>query len=274
MAKLFLITLPIGNLGDLTDRARTVLQSQKCFIAEDTRKLLDFMKRAGIDASAVEITSFHDQSDQRKLEQLGDSLDSGKDLYLVSDAGSPIISDPAYPLVRVALDRGHEIQSIPGVSAVTTALELAGLPPHPFFFHGFIAREKEKKKSTFSEISTLKGTHIYFESPQRIKSTMEVLSKVLPDSSVAICRELTKTFESVHRFKASEFSNIADTITCKGEFVFLVNVSKGSSGTQISSKLTELVEQYLNGKRSTKMLAKIFSEITDENSKEIYSRLT
>ncbi|MCK5884674.1 MAG: 16S rRNA (cytidine(1402)-2'-O)-methyltransferase [Bacteriovoracaceae bacterium] len=274
MAKLFLITLPIGNLGDLTERARTVLNTQKRFIAEDTRKLLDFMKRAGIDASSIDITSFHDQSDQRKLEQLGNALDSGIDLYLVSDAGSPIISDPAYPLVRIALDRGHEIQSIPGVSAVTTALELAGLPPHPFYFHGFIAREKVKKASAFSEISALKGTHIFFESPQRIKSTMEVLSKSLPESSVAICRELTKTFESVYRFKACDFSSIAESITCKGEFVFLVHISKGSCGSQISSKLTDLVEQYLNGKRSTKMLAKIFAEITNENSKEIYSRLS
>ncbi len=272
MANLFLITLPIGNLGDLTERAKSILQERPRFIAEDTRKLMDFLKRAGIDTSSKEIISFHDQSDERKIARLGDNLDRGEDLFLVSDAGSPIISDPAYPLVREALSRGHEIQSVPGVSAVTVALELSGLPPHPFYFHGFISREKEKKKNTFAEISALKGTHIFFESPQRIENTLEILSKELPDSGVAVCRELTKTFESVYRFKASEFDK--SQITYKGEFVFLVNVDKQSSAGQVTGKLTELVEQYLNGKRSTKMLAKIFAEITNENSKEIYSRLS
>ena len=120
-----------------------------------------------------------------------DELDGGKDLFYASSAGSPIISDPAYPLVREALKRGHEIASCSGVSAPIAALEVSGLPPVPFTFHAFLPRTEIKKKKLFSSLSA-RHTHIFFEGQARVDKSLKILASVLPDSQVVLCRELSK----------------------------------------------------------------------------------
>lgn len=273
MAKLSLISLPIGNLEDITYRAKTLLENEKFFLAEDTRKIIDLMKRLGIDISDKKFLAFHDHSDEKYIASLLRRLESGEDLFLVSDAGSPIISDPAYPLVKAVLAAGYDVDSITGVSAVTCALELAGLPPHPFTFSGFIAREDEKKSNYFEECSQAKGTYIFFESPQRICKTLAVMRRVIPTAQVSVCRELTKVYQSIYRFRAVDFDNDEINIIEKGEFVVVFHIDTASKATN-GKKLASLVDEYMNGKRSTKALAKIFSELTGVKTKEIYSQLS
>jgi 16S rRNA (cytidine1402-2'-O)-methyltransferase len=221
----------------------------------------------GIGFSGKEILSFHDNQKIDRTKKLLEILKEGEDAYVVSEAGSPIVSDPAFPIVKKALLEGFEIDSYPGVSSVLIALELSGLPPYPFTFHGFFPREN---KTDF--IKNLKsGTHIFFESPLRCEKTLKEFCEFYPNSKFAVARELTKKFQTVYRFKGSEFGQ--NKIIYKGEFVFLVNIEKASTGKDLS-KVSVLCRDYLEGKGGVKLLSKIFAEILDEDSKKIYQSLT
>lgn len=270
MSSLKLVTLPIGNLGDITERALSVLKSERLFLAEDTRNLRKLFDLYEIEHKQKHIDSFHDHS-KDKIEHYITKLKSGVSYVLVSDAGSPIISDPAFPLVRACIEAGIHIDSFPGVSSVTTALELSGLPPQPFTFFGFMARDDSKKRDFFEGLKTRTGTFIMFESPHRLEKTLKVLAEILPDSDVAVCREITKKFESVYRFKASEWESAE--VKSIGEIVLLVHTV--SDEKQVSNKkLVTLANDYLLKKQSPKNLAKLLSEILGDSSKEIYEQLT
>lgn len=272
MSAINLVTLPIGNVEDLTLRARKVLEEQDYFLAEDTRVFKQLLNYLGIDTSSKRIDSFHDHTDS-KITYLINQLDNGTDLYIVSDAGSPIISDPGYPLIRAAIRSGHDVNTVPGVTAVITALELSGLPPHPFHFHGFLPREEERKKTTFSQTQTSAGTHIFFDAPTRIEKTLKALALVLPEVDVCAARELTKKFETAVRFKAKDF--VPDMINAKGEFVLLYHIDKENlKASGSGDKLQKLADEYMNKKSTPKQLAKILGEILGENPKDIYANLT
>lgn len=267
MAKLILITLPIGNLEDITLRAKNSLEAGKYFFAEDTRTFRSFLSLLGIAASGKEILSFSDNQKIDRFKKLSEVLSSGEDVFIVSDAGSPIVSDPAFPLIRYALSEGFEIDTVPGVSSVLVALELSGLPPYPFTFHGFITRDK--KTDFFNSLGS--GTHIFFESPLRCEQTLKEITDCYPNAQFALAREMTKKFQSVHRFLGKDFSN--EKITYKGEFVILVTLEKGTKVGDYS-KVSKLCREYLDGKGGVKLLSKIFSEILGEDSKKIYQELT
>jgi len=269
ISTLKLVTLPIGNLSDITKRAMEVLASERLFLAEDTRNLRKLFDLLDIDGSGKHIDSFHDHS-KAKIDHYVSKLKSGESYVIVSDAGSPIISDPAFPLVRACIDAGVQIESFPGVSAVLTALELSGLPPQPFTFYGFLPRDDGKKREAFSTLKVMSGTFIYFESPHRLMKTLKVLGEVLPDAQIAVCRELTKKFESVYRFKGSEWESVE--IKSVGEVVLLIhNVS--SEKVLSNKKIIALADEYLNKKQSPKNLSKLLSEILGLGSKEIYQMI-
>ena len=145
MSGLTLVTLPIGNINDITLRALEALKSGEIFYAEDTRVFKDLLRNLGIEYQHKFIDSFHDQS-IGKIEQILKKIEEGNQVYLVSDAGSPAISDPAYPLIKELVQKNISISTLPGVTSVVTALELSGLPPHPFHFWGFIGRKLCKKQ--------------------------------------------------------------------------------------------------------------------------------
>lgn len=270
MSSLVLVTLPIGNLKDITLRALEALKSGVYFYAEDTRVFKKLLEGLEIDYSAKYIDSFHDHS-EGKIPLILEKLNSGVNVYLVSDAGSPMISDPAYPIVRKVVELGLELKTIPGVTSVVTALELSGLPPHPFHFWGFIARTKNEKNHFFEELSGIQGTHVFFESPHRIFETIEQFFEVLPDSELVVTRELTKMYESVSRIKKSQLSDLPKLVMDKGEFVILFHNEKKKNSSM--NELAAMVTDYLDGKPGTKKLAKIFAKILDEDQKNIYDRL-
>lgn len=270
--KLILISTPIGNLGDLTPRAKEELARLQVILAEDTRALYKLLSLIEVEASTKKISSFHDHNREGILRVIA-VLKAGQDVGIVSDAGSPVLSDPAYPLVQAVLQAGLEIETLPGVSSVVVALELSGLPPHPFSFTGFLPREREKKLELIERYLDL-GTLVCFESPHRIERTLEEIAERLPTVSVAIARELTKKFQSVYRFKAQDWERFRESVTIKGEFVLVLSREDGKKASAASSsKLQELAQNVLD-RPSAKSQAKLLSEILGIDTKEIYKLLT
>lgn len=271
MSDLILVTLPIGNNKDLTLRAKEILEQNTRIMAEDTRVFREFCKHNGISLEGKEIDSFHDHSDERKKKKMMEWLEQD-DVLLVSDAGSPLISDPAFPMIQTALDHGISIKTIPGVSSVIVALELSGLPPTPFHFHAFIPREKGKRKKFSDELGQQYGTHIFFEGVSRVKETLDILTGDHADEQFCIARELTKEYESVHRFTGKQWEEIKNEVVYKGEFVILLHISKAAS-TGLSSESMALAQQLAVGGVHPKKLSKLLSEITGISPKEVYQNL-
>lgn len=270
MSSLILVTLPIGNAKDITLRALEALRSGSYFYAEDTRVFKKLLEQLEISSQDKYIDSFHDHS-EGKIPLIIEKLQSGKDVYLVSDAGSPMISDPAFPIIRKAIELDLEIKTIPGVTSVVTALELSGLPPHPFHFWGFISRTKGEKKSFFENLGSIAGTHIFFEAPHRIYETIETFFEIHPENELVVTRELTKMYESVSRIKREHLKNLSEHVLDKGEFVVLFHAEERKSAG--NSELAGMVKDYLEGKPGTKKLAKIFAKVLGEDQKKIYDQL-
>ena len=269
MGKIILLNTPIGNLGDLTPRVREALEKGEVFAAEDTRVFKELLNHLGISVAGKKILSLHDQSEQRDVEKIL-ALAEQTDVYVASEAGSPIISDPAYPLMTAAIGKGIEIDSYSGVSSPVMALELSGLPPLPFHFHGFLPREGGKRQKIFSSVGG--GTHIFFEAPTRIEDTMDDLARALPGVQVALVRELSKKFQEVLRFNTNDWSEVKKTLTVRGEFVLLFHAPSGAQSDY--RELKELAQEILAKGAGPKVLAKLLSSILERPTKEIYSELT
>jgi len=267
-----MLSVPIGNIADVTARVVENLNKSQMICVEDTRSFKILASLIGIPLDGKKIISFHDHTTEDKIARLAQEAVDG-DLCVVSEAGSPIISDPAFPLVRRVLELGGRVESCPGPSSVIMSLELSGLPPIPFTFEGFLPREKSEVKKIFERSALLGGTFIYFDSPDRIENDLNVLKDLCPDAQVFVGRELTKKFESHYRFVAKNYT--PSEMVFKGEFVLVVYFPKVQGGnTSISKELISDIEEYLDAPvKGQKELAKIFSKILDKSSKEIFKRL-
>lgn len=194
MSKFYVVATPIGNMGDITLRAIEVLKSVDLILCEDTRQTKKLLDKYNIDRPTM---SYHAQSKLAKTDKILKLLEEGKDLALVSDAGTPGISDPGAMLVAEIKENLKDsvlVVPIPGVSAVITALSASGLPTHEFTFLGFLPHKKGRE-TLFKEIRESKRTMVFYESPHRILKTLESLQKFCPDKKVCIARELTKIYE-------------------------------------------------------------------------------
>lgn len=269
MGKIILLNTPIGNLGDLTPRVLDALKSGELFAVEDTRVFKELLNHLGISLQGKRIYSLHDQSEKSHVEKLLEVVRTG-DLYVASEAGSPIVSDPAYPLIVRAYEEGVDVESYSGVSSPIMALELSALPPIPFQFHGFLPRESGKRAKIFQEVGY--GTHIFFEAPTRIEETVDELSELLPDLKVALVRELSKKFQQVVRFKASEWSRIKPEVNFKGEFILLFH--KDEQKNVLGGEVRDLAQEILAKGAGPKLLAKLLGNILDRPTKEIYLEIS
>ncbi len=267
MMNLTLVSTPIGNLEDITIRALSVLKESAIVLAEDTRVTKKLFEALEIKFDDKKIMSFNDH-DQAKIPAIVRSLE-GKSVTLVSDAGSPVISDPAYPLIRYVLESGGTIATVPGVSATTCAIELSGLPSLPNTFHGFIGRKKGEIISKFEECESIGGLHIFFESPHRILDTLGHLAEFSPDSQVSVSREITKKFETTHRFLAKNY--LEEQILDKGEFVICIWFEKKVQ--RLNTGLEKLAQGYLD-KKTPKNLAKVLAPILNLTTNEVYQKIT
>ena len=216
--KLFVVGTPIGNLADITYRAVDTLNSVDFIFAEDTRVSKKLLNHYKIDKK---IYSYHDHSKDSEVEKLTNLLESGNDVALISDAGTPTVSDPGYRLIRECVKKGVDIVPIPGPSAVTAALSVAGLPSDSFTFVGFLPQKKGRIKK-IEQLSEINNTIILFESPHRLLKTLNQLFEILGNRQVAIGRELTKLYEEIIRGNLKDVTQEFSKKSVKGEIVIMI----------------------------------------------------
>lgn len=227
MGTLFIVSTPIGNLKDITLRALDTLKSVDYILAEDTRVSGKLLKNYGIEKRMI---SFNDFNEEIKTPKAIADLKSGQDIALVSDAGTPLISDPGFKLVRQAITEGIKVESIPGPSSVIAALTISGLPPDKFLFLGYLPKKQTKRtkllKSMFTILASMedkkiKPTVILYESPHRILGTLEDIKELFGDIHIVIAREVTKLHEEVIRGSILEVIGSLENKPVRGELTVL-----------------------------------------------------
>jgi len=214
---LYVIATPIGNLEDITLRALRTLKEVSLIAAEDTRKTRRLLSAYDIHTP---LTSFHEHSGKSKIEHILRVLSDDNSVALVSDAGTPGINDPGYPLIKAAIEDGIDIVPIPGPSAPIAALAVSGMASHRFTYLGFLPRKKGERRKVLSSVDHEAGTLVFFESPHRLIKTLQDLLDILGDRRIAVCREMTKVFEEVYRGRISEA--LEHFTKPRGEFTLVV----------------------------------------------------
>ena len=218
MGQLFVVGTPIGNLEDMTLRAISTLQNVNLILAEDTRNSKKLLNAHNIDSKMI---SYHDHSSEKEIKKIVDLLLEGKDLALISDAGTPTISDPGYGLIRECIKNDITIIPIPGVSSITAAMSVSGLPSDSFTFIGFLPQKKGRLKK-INQLQALDNTIILFESPFRLEKTLNQLLEHLGNRTVVVGRELTKLYEEVIRGNLKDVILHFSKSKIKGEIVVMI----------------------------------------------------
>ncbi len=230
---LYLCATPIGNMSDVTQRVLDTLQSVDIIAAEDTRNSIKLLNHFGI---KVPLISYHEYNKYDRANELIGKMREGSDVALVTDAGTPAISDPGEVLVRMCHEEGIRVTSLPGPCALITALTLSGLYTGRFVFEGFLPSDKKDRAKVLDDLSNEIRTIIIYEAPHHLKATLSELQKVLGNRQIAICRELTKKFEEVLRMRLPEASEYYRENDPKGEFVLVI---EGRSREEIERSRTE-----------------------------------
>ncbi|MBM3290365.1 MAG: 16S rRNA (cytidine(1402)-2'-O)-methyltransferase, partial [Candidatus Hydrogenedentes bacterium] len=223
--RLFVVATPIGNLEDMGARAVRVLGAVSVIAAEDTRHSRKLLDRFGI---ATPLTSYHDHNEAEKADHLLDALRGGRDVALITDAGTPCIADPGYRIVRAARDAGIAVEAVPGPNAAIAALSVSGLPTDRFAFHGFFPRKKKDADAAVDRARAFGGTHVFYEAPNRVGDTLAMLANAAPDAEVCVARELTKVHEEVLRGAPAELAKRFEDGPPKGECVVLVHFAENA----------------------------------------------
>jgi 16S rRNA (cytidine1402-2'-O)-methyltransferase len=216
---LFLVSTPIGNLGDMTYRAVETLGKVSAILAEDTRHTRKLLAHFGIQNNLV---PYHDHNKEKVTPGIVERLSRGEDLALVTDAGTPGVSDPGYYLVRAAVTGGVPVTVIPGANAILPALLLSGFPTDAFIFEGFLPRKSGELKRKLGTLEDERRTVVYFVSPHRLLKVLEAIDEVLGSRTVAVAREITKIHEEVRRGTARELIEFYGTRRIRGELVLLI----------------------------------------------------
>lgn len=237
---IYLVATPIGNLGDITVRALATLARADVVCAEDTRHSRTLLAHYGIRAP---LRPYHEHNAEAERPRLLALLEQGRSVALISDAGTPLVSDPGFKLVREAVDRGFKVHAIPGPSAVLAGLSVAGLPTDAFLFLGFLPPRSAARRARLEQFANLPATLVLFEAPTRLAECLEDIGALLPLRTVVVARELTKRFEEVRRGTASELADWARTGAAKGEIVVLVSpaVAGEVDDTAIEAELDRLL---------------------------------
>ncbi len=217
---LYIVSTPIGNLEDITLRALRTLKEVDLIAVEDTRHASILLKRYEI---SKPLTSYFEGNELKKTEFILSKLEEGQKVALLSDAGTPGISDPGFKLIRLAIERDIPIIPIPGPSAIITALTVSGLPTDSFLFKGFLSHKSKKRRDQLEGLKDIKETIILYESPHRIKETLNDILEILGDREIVLARELTKIYEEVLRGKVSEIINRIGGKKIKGEITLVIS---------------------------------------------------
>jgi 16S rRNA (cytidine1402-2'-O)-methyltransferase len=250
--RLFVVATPIGNLGDLTPRAIETLRAADVIAAEDTRVTRRLLAHAGIHARLL---SYRDANEAKLAPELVRRMSEGESVALVTDAGTPAVSDPGYRLVRAAAEAGIEVVTIPGPSAVIALLSISGLPTDRFSFEGFSPTARGARAAMLSALRGADRTVVFYESPRRVVAFLREIAAALDDPEVAVGRELTKLHEEVLRGRASEVAECLDRKGPRGELAIAVHVPAAAHGAACEEDLTEEVRKLVEAGRSARDIA-------------------
>ena len=267
-ATLFLVSTPIGNLSDMTPRGIEVLKSVTLIASEDTRVTRKLCNHFEI---KTPLTSYHEHSKSQKMELILERLAAGDDVALVSDAGTPLISDPGDELVEKAIENGFIVVPIPGANAALTALVASGLATQPFLFYGFLKRQRSARKKELLNLKDLQATLLFYESPHRLKETIGAVLEVYGNRNIVIARELTKVYEEFIRGRAEDV--LQQLTEVKGEVVLLVEGSTTESVTDTwweEMSLRNHVEHYMDQGMKTNAAIKQVASDLQVPRQEIY----
>jgi 16S rRNA (cytidine1402-2'-O)-methyltransferase len=265
---LHLVSTPIGNLGDITLRALEALAGVDIIACEDTRITRRLTERYGISAL---LKPYHEHNAALARPKILERLAQGASIALVSDAGTPLISDPGFKLVREVCAAGHQVIALPGPSSVLAALAVAALPTDRFFFEGFLPPRETARRARLTELARIDATLVMFESGNRVEDTLRDLAHIMGARDAAICRELTKLHEEVRRAPLPELAKSAGALETRGEFVLVIGPPAASSSIMAASDLDELLRSALK-RDSVKDAVAHAVEVSGRPRREIYAR--
>jgi len=265
---LYLVATPIGNLGDITLRALETLACVDIIACEDTRITRRLTERYGITA---ELMPYHEHNAAAARPKILERLASGGSVALVSDAGTPLISDPGFKLVREAACAGHRVIALPGPSSVLTALSVAALPTDRFFFEGFLPAKQAGRRTRLSELARIDATLVLFESGNRLQEALIDLAEILGARKATICRELTKLHEEVLRATLTELAARAGALETRGEFVLVIGPPLADAQILTTDALDELLRQQLTDHSVRDAVAHAV-ELSGRPRREVYAR--
>jgi 16S rRNA (cytidine1402-2'-O)-methyltransferase len=239
---LYIVATPIGNLSDITLRALAVLERADVIYCEDTRHSRTLLAHYAISRP---LRAYHEHNAERERPQLLAQLAAGKAIALISDAGTPLISDPGYKLVREAIAAGHAVTSLPGASAVLTALAAAGLATDTFLFAGFLPTRQGARRTRLAELKAAPATLVFFEAPSRLADTLTDIAAILGQRETALARELTKLHEEIRRGAPAELAQWAADASPRGEMVILVGPPSADAAEATDDAITERLRALL-----------------------------
>src|ERR1700710_1272634 len=265
---LHLVSTPIGNLGDITLRALETLAGVDIVACEDTRITRRLTERYGI---AALLKPYHEHNAALVRPKILQRLAHGASIALVSDAGTPLISDPGFKLVREVCAAGHQVIALPGPSSVLAALAVAALPTDRFFFEGFLPPRETARRARLTELTRIDATLVMFESGNRVEDTLRDLADIMGTRDAAICRELTKLHEEVRRAPLLELAQSAGALETRGEFVLVIGPPAASAGIMGQDDLDDLLRSALK-RDSVKDAVAHAVEVSGRPRREIYAR--
>lgn len=266
---LYIVPTPIGNLDDITLRAIEVLKSATLIAAEDTRHSKILLDHLGI--GGIKLISCHDHNEEERAKLIAAEVKNGGIVALISDAGSPLINDPGYRVVSLCAKEGVDVVPLPGPCALITALEGAALPTDKFMFQGFFPVKEKELQATLESLINVDYTAVFYETPKRILATMEMAAKILPEHPIALCRELTKTYESFYRLQAKDIPEFlkADPCRTRGEFVVAIG-SVANSDNVIDPKVVEALKELIKT-TPVKLAANVLANATGIKRNDLYT---
>ncbi|MDU6285750.1 MAG: 16S rRNA (cytidine(1402)-2'-O)-methyltransferase [Acinetobacter sp.] len=269
-AQLFVVATPIGHLDDMTFRAIDILKSVSIVAAEDTRQSAQLFKHYNI---STQLTACHDHNESNKIEQLVQKLLAGDDIALISDAGTPLISDPGFKLVRAAQENGIKVVPVPGACAAIAALSAVGLPSDRFSFEGFLPSKASQRISQLEKLKNETQTLIFYEAPHRILECVKNMAEVFGENRpVGFAREITKTFETIKKMTLKDLVSFIenDHNQEKGEIVLVVGGAPEKTDLE-QEKLDELLKRLLQD-LSVKAASQLAADLTGVKKKVAYQR--
>lgn len=271
--KLYLVPTPIGNLKDITLRALETLKDVDIIAAEDTRQTLKLLNHFEIKKSMI---SYHKFNEQSKSDQIIDLLMEGKNIALVSDAGTPGISDPGSVIVQKCIEKMIDFEVLPGATAITTALVYSGLDTTKFLFRGFLPRENKERKKITDEILQSQETLIFYEAPHRLIDTLTFLLEIFGDRKIAVCRELTKLYQEIYRGTLQQAVEYFIEKKPRGEFVLVLegkkleDIKEEKKETWINLSIEEHILKYVNDGINKKEAIKLVAKERELPKSEVY----